>query len=134
MPAAEQTGPNLGGYPLVTRRALCAALAGAAGLGSADPLAAQIGDASDALTVGSSHLLVQWGGSLDTRLRADARAWILRSADAVARYFGSFPVPQVELVVTPADGAGIRGGMTSYQAPALRISVRLGRAPRTRSS
>jgi hypothetical protein len=78
------------------------------------------------LQVGASTLELQFAPGFDERLRGEARAWVRRSAEAVAGYFGRFPVPAVELLMAPVDGAGVRSGVT-YGVPAPFIRIRLGR-------
>jgi len=58
--------------------------------------------------------------------RERAREWVVRSADAVAAYFGRFPVPQLELLLQGVDGGGVIGGAT-FGEPTLYMRVRLGR-------
>jgi hypothetical protein len=58
--------------------------------------------------------------------RERARRWVLRSADAVAAFFGRFPVPQLELLLQGVDGAGVGGGAT-FGEPTLYMRIRLGR-------
>lgn len=77
--------------------------------------------------VTGGRLEVQFAPGFDAALRARALTWVRRSAGAVAGYFGRFPVPEAELLVTPVAGAGVRGG-TAYGEPTLLIRIRLGRA------
>jgi hypothetical protein len=53
--------------------------------------------------------------------------WIRRSASIVAGYYGVFPVPKLEIVVTAVDGDHVRGGKT-FADPMPRILVSVGRA------
>jgi hypothetical protein len=78
------------------------------------------------LVIGRSRLELQMAPGFDATVQAEMRAWVRRCADAVARYFGTFPVPQAELLLLPVDGAGVRGGVT-YAVPSLLIRVRVGR-------
>jgi hypothetical protein len=123
----------------LARRACLLALAGAAAgvLLSPSNAAAQAATpepaAEDAeqplvepLAIGRARLELQIAPGFDARLQAEARAWVQRSAAAVAGYFGSFPVPQAELLLMPVNGAGVRGGV-AYGAPSLLIRIRLGR-------
>ena len=117
------------------RRDLLVGLASAALLALPDRLAAQAGDTQVAgsaplviekITLGNSLLELQFAPGFDARLQAEARAWVQRSAEVVVGYFGRFPVPQVELLMLPVDGAGVRGGVTNG-VPTLRVRVRVGR-------
>lgn len=58
-------------------------------------------------------------------LQTQALAWVRAAVDAVAAYFGRFPVPRVELLLQPVAGAGVRGG-TAFPAPDPWVRVRLG--------
>lgn len=80
----------------------------------------------ESLSVIRSRIELQFAPGFSPSLRAAARTWVSTSADAVARYFGRFPVPKVELLLVPEDGSGVRGGVT-YGEPSLLIRVRVGR-------
>jgi len=104
-------------------------LLGAAALAPPLRLGAQTNEAQpvmEAISVGDSRLELQFAPGFDPRLRAEGKAWVQRSADAVVAYFGRFPVPRVELLMVPTDGAGVRGGVT-YGEPSLLVRVRVGR-------
>ena len=81
------------------------------------------------LHLAGAQLEVQFAPGLDQRLRRQALAWVRRSAQTVAGYLGRFPVAQVELLVVPVDGAGVRAG-TTFGEPELSIRLRLGRSTR----
>ena len=114
---------------LPARRQWLLGLASAPLLALPRPLSAQASEAQpvvETLTLGASRLELQFAPGFDARLRAEATAWVQRSADAVVGYFGRFPVPQAELLMVPAEGAGVRGGAT-YGEPSLLVCVRVGR-------
>ncbi|MFM9914260.1 MAG: hypothetical protein ACKVOX_00520 [Rhizobacter sp.] len=95
------------------------------------PLAARGADlrgepAVESISVIRSRLELRFAPGFGPSLQAAARNWVRNSADAVARYFGRFPVPRVELLLVPEDGSGVRGGVT-YGEPSLLIRIRLGR-------
>lgn len=109
-------------------------------LGAALALAlpgAVLGAAADAddspsletLDVAGARLDLQFAPGFDDALRLEARAWVQRSALAVAGYFGRFPVPRAELLIVPVDGAGVKGG-TAYAVPDLYLRLRVGRQTR----
>ena len=112
----------------VARRAVLVTLAGAPLFGCAgDP--AQPNEAApvvELLAVPGATLEVQFAPGLDARLRADALLWVQRCARAVAAYFGHFPLPQVEVLLVPADGAGVQAGV-SHAQPSPLVRIRLGR-------
>ena len=50
--------------------------------------------------------------------------WITASAQAVAYYYGQFPVPHVRLLLIPFRGAGVRSGTTyGGQDPLIKVSL-----------
>jgi hypothetical protein len=115
---------------LPARRDVLLGLAGATLLVLPQCVTAQASEAqpvTETLAVGGGRLELQFAPGLNVPLRAEAKAWVQRSADAVVAYFGRFPVANVELLMVPADGAGVRGGVT-YGEPSLLIRVRVGRA------
>jgi hypothetical protein len=44
--------------------------------------------------------------------KEDVMKWVQWSAEAVAGYYGRFPVPHTALRIIPTSGAGVRGGRT----------------------
>jgi hypothetical protein len=54
---------------------------------------------------------------------------VVRSAEAVAGYFGRFPVPRLELLLRGSAGSGVVSGAT-FGEPALHMRVSLGRDTR----
>ena len=80
----------------------------------------------DILEISGAALELQFAPGFDAALRSEARAWVQRSARAVADYFGRFPVPRAELLLVPVDGDGVGSGV-SFGAPSPLIRVRLGR-------
>ncbi|MEQ1685741.1 MAG: hypothetical protein ABL916_19010 [Burkholderiaceae bacterium] len=115
------------------RRVVLLGLASAALWALPQRLAAQAGEAQptiEMLTLGDSRLELEFAPGFDGRLRAEATAWVRRSAAAVVGYFGRFPVQRVEVLLVPAEGAGVRGGVT-YGEPSLLVRVRLGRETTT---
>jgi hypothetical protein len=51
-------------------------------------------------------------------------AWITRSAEIVAHYYGMFPVANLRLHVEPEQGAGVRNGKTfGYEGGVIRMQV-----------
>ena len=80
----------------------------------------------ETLRILRSRIELQFAPGFGKALQAAARTWAITSADAVARYFGRFPVPKVELLLVPEEGSGVRSGVT-YAEPSLLIRIRLGR-------
>jgi hypothetical protein len=108
-------------HKLCSRRALLVALAAA--LPRKLPAA---GPRIEMLRVGASTLELQFADNFDAALLPPVRAWARASAQAVAAYFGRFPVPAAELLLIPVAGAGVQGG-SSFALPTLFIRVRIGR-------
>ena len=81
----------------------------------------------DTLAVAGARLELQFAPGFDAALRDEARAWVSRSALAVAGYFGRFPVPRAELLLVPVGTAGVRGGV-SFGEPSPLVKVRIGPA------
>jgi hypothetical protein len=79
------------------------------------------------LELGGAELELQFAPGFDAALRDEARAWAQRSGLAVAAYFGRFPVPRVELLIVPVEGAGVGSGR-SFGEPSPLVRVRLGRS------
>lgn len=109
------------------RRWLCRAVAAGClpALGNAAALADAEQPVIEPLRIGSAALELQFAPGFDDRLRAEARAWARRSGDAVAAYFGDFPVREAELLLTPIAGDGVRGGV-AFAEPSPFIRIRLG--------
>lgn len=117
----------------MSRRDMLCAL-GALGVAQGCPSAATLADADqpviETVTVGGASIEVQFAPGFDAQMRIEALAWVQRSAAAVSAYFGRFPVPQVDLLLLPADGGGVRGGV-AFAEPSLLIRARLGRTTST---
>jgi hypothetical protein len=79
-----------------------------------------------ALATSGAAIELQFTPDFDASQREAARQWVQRSADVVARYFGRFPVPEVEVLLQGGAGAGVRSGV-SFGEPSPLIRVRLGR-------
>ena len=81
---------------------------------------------TETLHVLRSRIELQFAPGFGQAAQQAARTWAITSADAVARYFGRFPVPKVELLLVPEAGSGVRSGVT-YAEPSLLVRIRLGR-------
>lgn len=104
------------------RRALLAAvLAGAGALGCTPSL----GDPAE-LTVDGVRLRVELGAGDFNAGNEALVAWVRRSAEIVAAYYGGFPTARATIELRPGPGAGVQGGST-YANPDALIRVRVGR-------
>lgn len=128
---------SFSGLPERSRRRLLTGLsaAAAATLTSARSWAVAAGDRakatqapadSDTLRILRSRIELQFEPGFSPVVQAAVRTWVLTSADAVARYFGRFPVPRIGLSLVPDTGSGVRDSVT-YAEPTLLIRIRLGR-------
>jgi hypothetical protein len=112
--------------PAWRRRALILGLAGAllecAGAQSADDEAPVV----ELIEIGAAQIELQFAPGFDAGLRTEAQGWVRRCADAVAGYFGRFPLPRVELLLVPVAGDGVDSGI-SFAEPSPLVRIRLGR-------
>ena len=76
--------------------------------------------------VAGGRIELQFTPGFSDAQRERAREWVVTSADAVARYLGRFPVPQLELLLQGVEGSDVVSGAT-FGEPALHMRVRLGR-------
>lgn len=95
------------------RNAVLAALAWPCGAGAADPL-----------EIGGGRLLLRIDASLAPATQLAVPGWIEAAARAVAGYFGRYPLPEVEIAIDAAAGAGVRhGGTQPGTPPRLRVTI-----------
>jgi hypothetical protein len=76
--------------------------------------------------VPGAQIELQFTPGFDEAQRERARQWVVTSAEAVAGYFGRFPVPLLELLLQGTDGSGVVSGAT-FGEPSLHTRVRFGR-------
>jgi hypothetical protein len=76
--------------------------------------------------VPGAQLELQFTPGFSAPQRERARQWVMDGAQAIAGYFGRFPVPQLELLLQGSEGRGIDSGAT-FGEPSLHMRVRLGR-------
>ena len=56
--------------------------------------------------------------------QAELLHWVQSAAEAVATYYGRYPVPRVQLHIIPVDGSGVRHGQTfGYDGGLIKIRV-----------
>jgi hypothetical protein len=103
---------------------LAAALAAASSCNSARASTCP-GPAAESVTIRGSTLCVVMDGPAPAR-RQLLHAWVERSANIVADYYGRFPAPLVQLVLRSTDGGGVGGGRTISDS-GLVIQVSVGR-------
>jgi hypothetical protein len=55
---------------------------------------------------------------------AELLHWVQSAAEAVATYYGRYPVPHVQIQIIPVDGSGVRHGQTfGYDGGLIKIRV-----------
>ena len=123
MPTRPAAWPHNAAMPrLASRRTVLRCLGAAA----AWPAAASADrPVIEELRAGAARLELQFAEGFDAGLRARARAWVQAAAATISAYLGRFPVPDVELLMIPAPGAGVRGG-TTFGEPAPYVRLRVG--------
>lgn len=115
-------------WPALEAAGLTAAVAARAG-GSAS--AQKAGEAPveqpviDELRIGGARLELQFDPTFDAALRMRAHAWVQAAAGAITAYLGRFPVADVELLMLPTPGGGVRGG-TTFGEPSPYVRMRVG--------
>src|SRR5260221_1440985 len=91
-------------------------------------LASSTNNRADELT---STLLIG-GSKLDVTIEsgnlkvshAELLHWVQSAAEAVATYYGRYPVPHVQIRIIPVDGSGVRHGQTfGYDCGVITGSV-----------
>ncbi|HUL42218.1 MAG TPA: hypothetical protein VLV32_10005 [Burkholderiales bacterium] len=88
---------------------------------------AQAADSPDAYTVeiaGSSLDIVFASGELELQ-RSKVLDWISSSAQAVAGYYGRFPVRRAQITFIPVAGSGVQSGK-SFGYPSARVRIWIG--------
>lgn len=79
----------------------------------------------------TSTLLIQ-GSKIDVTIEAGAMKlsqqdllhWVQMAAEAVATYYGRYPVPHVQIRIIPVDGSGVRHGQTfGFDGGLIKIRV-----------
>lgn len=76
------------------------------------------------IEVGGGTLTVAFGPGELQLGRETVLAWVTRSVQSVAGYFGRLPDRNARLLIVPVAGAGVRGGTTyGYRGAASRILI-----------
>jgi hypothetical protein len=64
------------------------------------------------ILIGNSRIDVAIEDGQLNASKEDVMKWVQWSAEAVAGYYGRFPLPHIALRIVPTSGAGVRGGRT----------------------
>jgi hypothetical protein len=87
-------------------------------------LSASTGDMTSTLLIGGSRIDVTIESG-DLKLsQAELMHWVQLAGEAVATYYGRYPVPHVTIRIHPFDGKGVRHGQTfPYDGGLIKIGV-----------
>lgn len=81
-------------------------------------------DMTSTLLIGGSKIDVTIESGEMKLSPAELMQWVKSAAEAVAVYFGRYPVPHVRIRIIPVDGSGIRHGQTfGYDGGLIKIRV-----------
>jgi len=84
----------------------------------------QAGQMTSTLLIGASKIDVTIGSGELKVSQAELLHWVQSAAEAVATYYGRYPVPRVQLHIIPVDGSGVRHGQTfGYDGGLIKIRV-----------
>jgi hypothetical protein len=87
--------------------------------------AASAGEMSSTILLGNSRIDVSVErGQFDIN-KDGLLDWVRSAAEAVANYYGHFPLPHVSIRITPIEGKGVRGGRTFGESGGL-ITIHVG--------
>src|SRR5258708_30860573 len=70
------------------------------------------GDMTSALLIGGSKIDVTIESGTMKLTQAELLHWAQSAPEAVATYYGRYPVPHLLIRIIPADGQGVRHGQT----------------------
>jgi hypothetical protein len=81
-------------------------------------------DMTSTLLIGGSKIDVTIESGQMKLSQAELVQWVKSAAEAVATYYGRYPVPHVRIHIIPVDGSGIRHGQTfGYEGGLIKIRV-----------
>src|SRR5713226_2770064 len=82
------------------------------------------GDMTSALLIGGSKIDVTIESGNMKLTQAELLHWVQSAAEAVATYYGRYPVPHVQIRIIPVDGSGVGHGQTfGYDGGLIKIRV-----------
>jgi hypothetical protein len=82
------------------------------------------GDVTSTLLIGGSKIDVTIEAGKLRLSQAELLRWVQSAAEAVATYYGRYPVPRAQLQIIPVDGSGVRHGQTfGYNGGLIKIRV-----------
>jgi hypothetical protein len=77
-------------------------------------------------TVGDSRIDINIAQGALQVSNQDLMQWIHWASESVVAYYGRFPVPHLDLQITPVSGRGVRGGKTFGETGGGSIRIRVG--------
>src|SRR6266849_1468595 len=81
-------------------------------------------DVTSTLIIGGSKIDVTIEGGKLRLSQAELLHWVQSAAEAVATYYGRYPVPRAQIHIIPVDGNGVRHGQTfGYNGGLIKIRV-----------
>src|SRR6266852_3769579 len=81
-------------------------------------------DVTSTLIIGGSKIDVTIEAGKLNLSQAELLHWVQSAAEAIATYYGRYPVPRAQLQIIPADGRGVRHGQTfGYNGGLIKIRV-----------
>jgi hypothetical protein len=82
------------------------------------------GDVTSTLLIDGSKIDVTIKSGEMRLSHAELLHWVQTAAEAVATYYGRYPVPHVRIEIIPVDGSGVRHGQTfGYDGGLIKIRV-----------
>ena len=82
------------------------------------------GEMTSTLVIGGSKIDVTIEAGEMKLTQAELLHWVQTAAEAVATYYGRYPVPHVRIRIIPVSGSGVRHGQTfGYEGGLIKIRV-----------
>ncbi len=82
------------------------------------------GQMTSTLLIGGSKIDVRIESGKMKLSQPQLVQWVKSAAEAVATYYGRYPVPRVQIRIIPVDGSGVRHGQTfGYDGGLIKIRV-----------
>ena len=87
-------------------------------------ITSKAGQMTSTLLIGGSKIDVSIEAGQMKLTHAELLHWVQSAAEAVAAYYGRYPVPRVQIRIIPVDGTGVRHGQTfGYDGGLVKIRV-----------
>jgi hypothetical protein len=85
---------------------------------------ATAGDMTSTLIIGGSRIDVTIESGNFKVSQTDLLRWVQSASEAIATYYGRYPIPRVAIRIIPFDGSGVRHGQTfGYDGGFIKIRV-----------